>query len=369
LASSEAEYLSGRTGVGGALNHLFGELSKRAAVVDVFQPVPSAMARAWSMAATVARNDETWRRSYKRHEPLFKAKSARCREEIDRRRGEIDVVLQWEFFFAPTDRFPSTVPYCVYNDWTTALIEEKYPHWLLPRVREGINRVQGELLRNAAYVFTFTDLARNSVVNDYGVDPARAITAWAGANLVELPQVHHDPSADPVILLVGNDYRGKGVDVLIRAMSHVRESHPRARAIIVGGTGHHELGSVPGVELRPNTTKAELDTLYRQATLFVLPTRAEAFGHAFAEAMAYRLPCVGSNTGGVPEVIDDGRTGYLVPVGDHDAVAARIVDLLDRPDWMLEMGDAGRRKVEDRFTWEHVVDRMLPYLKRAAAGE
>jgi glycosyltransferase involved in cell wall biosynthesis len=369
LASSEAEYRSGRTGVGGALNNLFGELARRETVVDVFQPVPSAAARARSKVATWARNEETWRRSYKRHEPLFLAKSARCREEIDRRRDEMDVVLQWEFFFAPTDRFPSKVPYCVYNDWTTALIEEKYPHWLLPRVREGINRVQGELLRNAAYVFTFTDLARDSVINDYGVDPARAVTAWAGANLAELPQVRRDASAEPVILLVGNDYRGKGVDVLIRAMGIVRQAHPTARAIVVGGTGQHELGSVPGIELRPNAGKDELDRLYRQASLFVLPTRAEAFGHAFAEAMAYRLPCVGSDTGGVPEVIDDGRTGYLVPVGDHEAVAARVIDMLDKPERMLEMGDAGRQKVEERFTWDRVVDRMLPYLKRAAAGE
>jgi glycosyltransferase involved in cell wall biosynthesis len=369
LASSEAEYRTGRTGVGGALNSLFGELSRHATVVDVYQPVPSALARARSKVATWARNDETWRRSYKRHEPLFQAKSARCRAEIDRRRAEIDVVLQWEFFFAPTDRFPSSVPYCVYNDWTTALIEEKYPHWLLPRVREGINRVQGQLLRNAAYVFTFTDLARDSVIKDYGVDPARAVTAWAGANLAQLPDVRRDTATDPVILLVGNDYRGKGVDVLIRAMGIVRETYPTARAIVVGGTGQHELGAVPAVELRPNASKDELDKLYRQATLFVLPTRAEAFGHAFAEAMAYRLPCIGSNTGGVPEVIDDGRTGYLVPVGDHHAVATRIMDMLARPDRMREMGDAGRQKVEERFTWDRVVDRMLPYLKQAAAGE
>jgi glycosyltransferase involved in cell wall biosynthesis len=78
------------------------------------------------------------------------------------------------------------------------------------------------------------------------------------------------------------------------------------------------------------------------------------------------LPCIGTDTGGVPEVIGDGETGYLVPVEDHAALAQKIIDLLERPGLRQVMGEAGRRKVEERFTWQRVVDRMMPYLKNAA---
>lgn len=349
------------------MGHLFGEVARRTTLVDVFQPRPALGIRAASRLLTLSISADRARRSYKRHRPLFLAKSRRCREEIERRRGSIDVVLQWEFFFAPTDRFPGVVPYCVYNDWTTALIERQYPQWLLPRVRQGTNRVQRALLQNAAYVFTFTELVRRSVVSDYGVDPRRVVTVGAGANLDGLPaEVRRDGAAEPVVLLVGNDYRGKGVDVLVRAMQLVRERVPACRAVVVGGSGGRGLPQAPGVEAHPRVAKAELDRLYRRATLFALPTRAEAFGHALVEAMAYGLPCVASDTGGVPEVIDDGRTGYLVPVGDHRALADRIVGLLTDPDRMRRMGEAGRRRVEERFTWDRVVGRMLPYLERAA---
>lgn len=366
LASSEAEYRSQLTGVGGAMSYLFAELGRRTTLADIFQPEPSWPTRIWSQATSWSRSEETRHRSYKRHPRLFQAKSRRCRDYIDRP-NTIDVVLQWEFFFAPTDRFPGSVPYCVYNDWTTALTARQYPHWVLPRIRRAIDRLQGEMMRNAAYVFTFTELVRRSVIDDYGVDPQRAVTVWAGANLPELPEETDraaDP-AEPVVLLVGNDYQRKGVDVLVKAMPIVRQRFPACRAIVAGGQGHESVRT-DGVEMRPGTSKEELDRLYRQATLFALPSRAEAFGHAYAEAMAYRLPCIGTSTGGVPEVIDDGRTGFLVDVGDHVHLAQKIIDLIERPGLRVEMGEAGRRKVEERFTWPRVVDRMLPYLEDAA---
>jgi glycosyltransferase involved in cell wall biosynthesis len=368
LASCEAEYQTGLTGVGGAMSYLFREVALQTTLMGVYQPEPSLMARAWSTAFTWSPSRETWRRSYKRHRPLLQDKSRQCRIEIERLCNRIDVVLQWEYFFAPTDRFPSAVPYCVYNDWTTPLIEREYPRWLLPRVRAGTNQAQQALLRNAAFVFTFTDIARNSVVIDYGIAPERVVTVGAGANLDEIPESFERDCApfEPVVLLVGNDYVRKGVDVLMRAMPLVQKRFPRCRAVVAGGSGNQRMSDVPGVEFRPEASKPELDRLYRQATLFALPTRAEPFGHVFAEAMAYQLPCLGSDTGGVPEVIDDGHTGYLVPVGDHAELATRIISLLANPERMRLMGEEGRRKMLDRFTWERVVARMLPYLKQAA---
>ncbi len=367
LASSEAEYRSQLTGVGGAKYYLFDELARRITLTDLFQPEPTLGSRIWCKAVTWSRAEETRRRSYKRHALLFQSKSRRCRAVVDRRRDSIDAILQWEFFFAPTNRFPGAVPFCVYNDWTTALTVRQYPHWVLPRIRAGVDRVQGTMLRNAAYVFTFTDLVRRSVIEDYGVDPGRAVTVWAGANLSALPaEVHREREpAEPTVLLVGNEYQRKGVDVLMKAMPLVRQRFPACRAIVVGGQGQRDPARADGVELRSNVGKEELDRLYKQATLFALPTRAEAFGHAYVEAMAYWLPCVGSDTGGVPEVIDEGGTGYLVGVGDHAMLARKIIDLLEHPDLRDAMGQAGRRKVENRFTWQRVVDRMLPYLNDA----
>lgn len=368
LASSEPEYNDQLSGVGGALHYLFDEIRRRTASLDLYQPTPPLPARIRSaLAAARATPPEARRLTYKLNRAVFEAKSRRCQREVDRRAGTLDVLLQWEFFFAPTDGRPATVPYCLYNDWTMALNERHYPHVPLP---PGVVRAfprQRALLRNAAYVFTFTDLVRDSAVRDYGVAPERAVTVGAGINLPSLPPpIRRDyGGSEPTLLLVGNQYVGKGVDTLARALPLVRERFPGARAVVVGGDGQVATG-VEGMRTLPAVDKAALTELYRQATMFVLPSRGEAFGHANCEAMAHSLPCVSSDTGGIPEVVDHGATGYLVPVGDHRALAERIVDLLNQPELMARMGAAGYRKVERRFTWQRVVDQMLPYLMKAA---
>lgn len=366
LASSEAEYHTAATGVGGAMHYLFQELATRVDLVSLYQPDPSPLRKGLSRLATFTDNPDVWRRSYKRHRPLFLAKSRLCRREIDRRRGEIDVIFQWEFFFSPTDRYPSTVPYCVYNDWTTALSVREYPEWAPPRIRQGIDRAQGDLIRNAAYAFAFTDKVRHSLIDDYGVSANKVVTTGAGINLDVIPTKVHKKYDAPVLLLAGNDYTRKGVDVLARALPLIHARFPECRAIVVGDPGDYRAARVPGLDIRgPIGNKGEMSALYRQASLFVLPTRAEAFGHVLAEAMAFQLPCIGSNTGGVPEVIGDGDTGYLVPVDDHKALAAHVIDLFERPRLMARMGERGYRKAIDKFTWPKVVDRMMPYLRDA----
>jgi glycosyltransferase involved in cell wall biosynthesis len=116
------------------------------------------------------------------------------------------------------------------------------------------------------------------------------------------------------------------------------------------------------------TDRAQLDAFYRDASVFVLPTQFEAWGNAVAEAMGCGLPCVTTNVGGLPEVVDDGSTGVLVPPRDPDALAAGLVALLSDPARAEKLGHAGYAKARAQMTWKAVADRMTPHLE-AAAGD
>ena len=95
--------------------------------------------------------------------------------------------------------------------------------------------------------------------------------------------------------------------------------------------------------------------LYRSNDILVSPTVREGFGLAIAEAMACGLPVVASNCSAVPELIDDGKGGFLCPVGDVKAFAEKINLLAQAPELRHRMGDYNRAKVEKMFT----VDRMI----------
>jgi len=173
-----------------------------------------------------------------------------------------------------------------------------------------------------------------------------------------------------MVLMVSRLERHKGVDVLLRSVPHVLAVCPDARFVIAGpphpsvpkyeldnlvtdlGIGNH-------VQFAGQVPDEELAALYRRASVCVLPSYYEAFGLVAAEAMAFGVPVVATSAGGLPEVVEDGVTGILVPPGDVRALAEAIVRVLDDPYLRQRMGKAGRSRVLSRFAVDRVVHETL----------
>ena len=112
-------------------------------------------------------------------------------------------------------------------------------------------------------------------------------------------------------------------------------------------------------------SREELRRLYRASDLFVMPSLRDSFGFVFLEAMTQGVPCIGTNLNAMPEIIQDGETGYIVPVHDPEALAAAILRYYKDPSNRQRMGRAGQQRVVETYTWEKVAATMLPYLRGA----
>ena len=121
------------------------------------------------------------------------------------------------------------------------------------------------------------------------------------------------------------------------------------------------LGVDSHVQFRGFIEHGKLPDHYANADLFVLPSKMEAFGLVLAEAMASGLPVVSTRVGGIPEVVEEGVTGLLVPPNDPPALAEAIIDLLDDRDRMRAMGVRGRERVREHFTWDKVAERVVGF--------
>ncbi|HEX2202621.1 MAG TPA: glycosyltransferase family 4 protein [Longimicrobium sp.] len=176
-----------------------------------------------------------------------------------------------------------------------------------------------------------------------------------------------DPSAPVRVLFVGGDWARKGGPALLAAW---REGGFAARARLVLVTAA-EVGALPpGVEVRRGVeayTRAWLD-LWREADLFVMPTRGEAFGMVFQEAAAAGLPVVGTAINAVPEIVLDGETGLLVPPGDARALAEAMRALVDSPERRREMGTVARLRIEAIASVEGYAARLGAILRAATEG-
>lgn len=172
----------------------------------------------------------------------------------------------------------------------------------------------------------------------------------------------------------------KGHRFLIEAVAGLKASQPRLHLVIIG-SGHmredylalaERLGL--GASLHLLGSRRDVPDCLAGMDLFVLPSLNEGMGRALIEAMAAGLPVVASRVGGVPAVVEDRRTGLLVPPGDAAALAQAVDELLQRPDWARELGDAASRSIGERFSSaamvkaiEAVYDRLLSAARRGGA--
>ena len=171
----------------------------------------------------------------------------------------------------------------------------------------------------------------------------------------------------PTVLSVARQYRRKDTATLVRAMVAVRRAVPSVRLRVVGGGPElpalrqlaSDLGLASAVEFTgPISQAAQVRQAYRESLVFALPSVQEAFGIVFLEAMAAGLPIVAARAGATPEVVDDGRTGILVPTEDPASLAEAILKLLRDPVLRDRMGAAGRETVT-RFTPRQIAEHFL----------
>jgi glycosyltransferase involved in cell wall biosynthesis len=165
----------------------------------------------------------------------------------------------------------------------------------------------------------------------------------------------------------------KGTVPLLEAARLVRARHSAARFVLAGPwqmaekPEHWALEkgvNAAGMEWLGHVPWRELAEQYRQADVFVMPSFYETFCISCLEAMAFGLPVVATRAGGLPEVVEDGVTGILVPPGAPQELADAVEYLWRNPDLRRRMGEAGRERVLDRFTADRVAQETLRIYER-----
>ncbi|GAC1639577.1 MAG: glycosyltransferase family 4 protein [Herpetosiphon sp.] len=165
----------------------------------------------------------------------------------------------------------------------------------------------------------------------------------------------------PIVLSIGTAAYDKGTMHLVEAMSQLWQDGSPARLVLIGSTmlaqwEQYWHALAPTIRERitvirdaPHQTK--LDAL-AAADLYAMPSRTDSFGIVYLEAWAYHLPVIGARAGGVPDVIEDGVTGLLVPFGEVQTLANAIQRILDRPDYGRQLGQAGNAATLRHWTFD-----------------
>jgi glycosyltransferase involved in cell wall biosynthesis len=231
-----------------------------------------------------------------------------------------------------------------------------------------------------------SDGVRDFCIEAEGLKPERIFTVHNGVDLAKIDAAEGVaalkaklklPDGAPVVTTVANIRRIKGLDTLLRAAAMLRRDFPNARFLLAGGClepDHftqlkaevQEFGLTENVHFLGNLS--EVFALLKLSDVFCLLSRTEGFSNALLEAMASGLPCVATRVGGNAEAIDEGQSGFLLPVEDAVAAAERIRFLLRNPEEARRVGRAARRTVEEKFTSEKMAG-QLAHLYQALLSE
>ncbi len=224
--------------------------------------------------------------------------------------------------------------------------------------------------RAAEILFANSEFTRRELIEVLGCERSRIRVSYLGVRDLFHRIERRRPERIERLLYFGRLVREKGIGDALAALGQLaRAGRPFTLRIIGSGNAEHvralarEHGIAERVELLPHQGDASLCAELARAELALLPSHSESFGLSIAEAQAAGLPVVAYDAGSVPEVVESGKTAWLAPPCDVDALARSLADALSDPDEAFRRGLAGRERVARLFRWERTAERVLSGLR------
>jgi glycosyltransferase involved in cell wall biosynthesis len=230
-----------------------------------------------------------------------------------------------------------------YERWPERQIRERYARAQAVYPRLG---VLDALLNHSrvSVAYTFSHHARKTYL-DFGVPPWKIRVLYPGFDIPAPRRTEHE---GVVYLFMGRQPRRKGGDMVLDAFRALRDAMPSARLLYVADELPHF--EIEGVEPMPLVPRSEVAALYARADVFVNPTRAEGFGFTNVEAQGFGLPVISTRLGAIPEVVEDGRTGFLIDPEDGSALLAAMRRMGESSALRSEIAGAARERFVSRFS-------------------
>ena len=270
----------------------------------------------------------------------------------------------------------TTVHHPITSDLRIALNAARNP-WerLLIRRWHSFLNMQKKVVKQLHNVVTVSDCSRQDIARDFGLQPAGIGLVHNGVDTEvfrPLPGTERRPQR--LMATCSADAPLKGTRFLIRAYARLLRKYPDLELLLVskplpGGKTEklvRKLGLQDRIQFVNGISTAQMVQYYAEATLAVVPSVYEGFGLPAGEAMACGVPVVSTDGGALPEVVGD--AGVIVPAKDVDAMVAVIDKLLQDPARRGQLGEAGRRRIDEKFCWQVCAREMTDYYRIVLAN-
>ncbi|GAH99256.1 unnamed protein product [marine sediment metagenome] len=174
-------------------------------------------------------------------------------------------------------------------------------------------KLEKETYLKADRVFVMGPHVSTALIDSYGLDQKKVVVVGGGSNITtnlnKNPEFREKSYKDRILLFIGRDFKRKGGEDLLQAFRMIKKKFKDAKLIIAGC---RPKAKIDGVKVVGRLNPDQLEKYYEKAQVFVMPSLFEPWGNVWIEAMTYQLPCIGTNIGSIPYIIESGKTGFIV---------------------------------------------------------
>lgn len=303
---------------------------------------------------------------------VFISKSLSLEHQIRQLEYSPDIVFQMFSMFSPLwEKFD--IPFVMYLDYTMALSEQNWPDWAFfinSRERDSWIECEQKTYEQARHIFVMSNIVKNSLVQDYGINPEKITVVAVGASINYThikPDIEKKKFGSKQLLFNSSDFFRKGGDIVLEAFKHVKSMIPDAKLVLIGKKINPlTISHIDAVENRGKITSTEkMESLFMETDLVIAPARCEPFGIFLIDAMVHGVPCVmtAGNGNGMPEFLENWVDGVVIPQRDPDLIANAIIKLLNDPQKLSSMSQAAISKTQTTFNWDNIANKIVDVLE------
>ena len=348
----------------GTLYSLYTSLQKKHRVIWVGETV---FAEVWEFHKANFKNNETF--FPENYALLFgKSFSDLLKKEC------YDVIICRDYFFSAY--LVSDVPLIYIGDTTFHLFNQ-YMSWQDESLAKLAEQLESLAIQKADKIIYCSEWAKQSAMQDYNADAKKIEVVEFGANIIEnipIPDNVSPINAPCNLLFIGRNWNMKGGNKVLEIYHNLKGRGFQCTLTIIGSEPPMSLPNDPNIEIYPfidktnSNDRLKFHEILTRSHFLILPTRFDCFGIAFCEACAYGIPSLGTNVGGVSQVIKEGENGFLFNIDASSLeYADKIEETFNNHTTYFELMKTARKDFEERLNWDIWLDKSNKIIEQLAS--
>jgi glycosyltransferase involved in cell wall biosynthesis len=260
--------------------------------------------------------------------------------------------------------FPANQKHYLYCDFTWNLaIQSPYLSSRIKKIK-SLEQLERRAFLQMEHIFPISEFVKENLISHYGIPEGKITVAGTGLGVIKPFFGQKEYTNHKILYAAKGLFKNKGGDLVLEAFQMAWRKNPSLELIIVGHNEYTHKIHIPNVITYGFIPDEELQSLFDECSLFLMPAIHEPWGLVYLEALACKMPIVGLNRNSFPEISGYGQYGFMLDDPNPAKLCDIILDAFAHPQLLAEIGEKGQRYCLEKYSWNHTLSKIIQTIKK-----